>query len=163
MDPSAEVPSLDPTIAAYMTPDLHVLANAKKALSDFKTAFPLTKREEKKSTKRHWRDYLEGNSVALDESLNALKKQKEDEERSGQVTELKLDAMTARLVDKVGAIDPVADFNAMLKRRDSAEWVGKAITEMFAMIKTIVVNSFGTSTYPKAVECLQACRIGCVQ
>lgn len=42
--------------------------------------------------------------------------------------------LASRKVEEVGSANPVADFEALLARRDSTEWVGKAIQGMQKMI-----------------------------
>lgn len=50
----------------------------------------------------------------------------------------------------------------MISRRDSPEWVTKAIFAMKNKILDLVENSFKGDNYPKALECLIALRKGCV-
>jgi hypothetical protein len=100
-------------------------------------------------------------------------------------------------VDKVGSVDPISDFRAMLARRDDREVVPKAIDGMIEIIKVClfffffffslplfflflhltnlivpidpcsfqatVKSGFGEGAITKAVDCLVALRLGCVQ
>lgn len=65
-------------------------------------------------------------------------------------------------VEKIGDLNPIQDFEAMMSRRDSTEWVNKAIQDMKNKIFDIVENSFEGDTYHKALECLVALRKGCI-
>lgn len=65
-------------------------------------------------------------------------------------------------VEKIGDLTPVQDFEAMMSRRDTAEWVSKAIKDMKNKIFHIVEDSFEGDTYQKALECVVALRKGCI-
>ena len=56
----------------------------------------------------------------------------------------------------------MADFEALLARRDSTEWVGKAIQGMEKMIFDLLDSAYNGNTYEKALACLDALRSGCV-
>lgn len=66
------------------------------------------------------------------------------------------------IVEKIGDITPVQDFEAMISRRDSPDWVTKAIKGLKSKVLDLVEDSFEGSDYDKAVECLVALRKGCV-
>jgi len=65
-------------------------------------------------------------------------------------------------VEKIGDLNPVQDFEAMMARRDSSKWVKKAIKEMQDYIYNLLENSYEGNAYPKAIECLVALRKGCI-
>ena len=65
-------------------------------------------------------------------------------------------------VEKIGDSTPMQDFEAMISRRDSPKWVDKAITDMKNKICNLVEDSYNGDNYPKAVECLNALRKGCI-
>lgn len=71
-------------------------------------------------------------------------------------------SLTSRKVEEVGSANPVADFEALLARRDSTEWVGKAIQGMEKMIFDLLDSAYNGNTYEKALACLDALRSGCV-
>ena len=71
--------------------------------------------------------------------------------------------MTARKVSEVGSLQPVEDFVSMLARRDSDEWVPKAIREIKKTITDLLDSSYKGNTYDKAMACLNALRKGCVE
>lgn len=62
----------------------------------------------------------------------------------------------------IGNESPVEDFESMMSRRDSPEWVEKAITDMKNKILDFLEDSLDEDTFPKALECLQALRKGCI-
>lgn len=62
----------------------------------------------------------------------------------------------------IGNETPVKDFEVMMSRRDSPEWVEKAIVDMKNKILDLLENSFDGDTFPIALECLQALRKGCI-
>lgn len=65
-------------------------------------------------------------------------------------------------VEKIGDLNPVQDFEAMMARRDSSKWTSKAIKDMKSYIIDLLENSFEGHSYPKAIECLIALREGCI-
>ena len=65
-------------------------------------------------------------------------------------------------VETIGDLTPVQDFEAMFVRRDSPDWVVKAINDMKNKIFDLVEDSHEGDNYPKALECLAALRKGCV-
>lgn len=69
---------------------------------------------------------------------------------------------TSIKVEKIGDSTPVQDFEAMISRRDSPDWVLKAINDMKNKIFDMVEDSHEGDNYAKAVECLVALRKGCI-
>lgn len=65
-------------------------------------------------------------------------------------------------VEKIGDSNPVHDFEAIMSRRDSPEWVSKAIQYMKEKIFHLVENTCEGDTFQKALECLIALRKGCI-
>lgn len=65
-------------------------------------------------------------------------------------------------VEKIGDSTPVQDFESMMSRRDSPEWVNRAITEMKNKIHDLVEDSYEGDNYPKALDLLVALRKGCI-
>lgn len=64
--------------------------------------------------------------------------------------------------EKIGDMTPVQDFEAMISRRDSPDWVVKAIRDMSNKIFDLVEDSHEGDNFPKALECLVALRKGCI-
>lgn len=65
-------------------------------------------------------------------------------------------------VENIGDMTPVQDFEAMISRRDSPDWVSKAIKDMCQKIFNLIEDSCEGDTFPKALECLVALRKGCI-
>lgn len=65
-------------------------------------------------------------------------------------------------VEKIGNLTPVQDFEAMMQRRDSPEWVSKAIRDMKILILNLLENSSERSNCEMAIECLGVLRRGCI-
>lgn len=65
-------------------------------------------------------------------------------------------------VEKIGDSTPLQDFEAMMSRRDSPEWINKAINGMKNKIFDLVENSCDGDNYPKALKYLLALRKGCI-
>lgn len=71
-------------------------------------------------------------------------------------------SLASRKVEEIGSANPVADFEALMARRDSPEWVGKAIQGMKKMIYDLLDSAYNGNTYEKALACLISLRLGCV-
>lgn len=71
-------------------------------------------------------------------------------------------SLASRKVEENGSANPVADFEALMARRDSPEWVGKAIQGMKKMIYDLLDSAYNGNTYEKALACLISLRLGCV-
>ncbi|KAM0920134.1 hypothetical protein ACQ4PT_007775 [Festuca glaucescens] len=63
---------------------------------------------------------------------------------------------------KIGDLNPVQDFEAMLAERSSSAWVLKAIEEMKKYTTDLVQNSPEGGYYQKALECFVALRKACI-
>lgn len=64
-------------------------------------------------------------------------------------------------IQSVGTIDPVADFQAIIARRD-VDLVSSAVSQLSDRIKTLVASSAGSSLFPKAAACLRVLREACI-
>ena len=91
------------------------------------------------------------------ETISTLKVEKGDEKPSSFMQKT-----PTAMVEKIGNVTPVQDFEAMLSRRDDADWVLKAIKGMKNKIYDLVEDSFEGDKYDEAVECLFALRKGCI-
>lgn len=63
---------------------------------------------------------------------------------------------------EIGDLNPVQDFEAMLAKRSSSEWVQKAIGEMQKYTTALLQNSCEGDNYRKALECVVALRKACI-
>ncbi|KAK7390110.1 hypothetical protein VNO78_25409 [Psophocarpus tetragonolobus] len=147
-DPYVEVPPLDDTLKKITEPDADLLLQNKNVIDSFCRSFELKGNPLKKS-----RRLLGGKRSFLN-----------DEEVKGNIT-----AQPANLienaslkVEKIGDLTPIQDFEAMISRRDSPDWVVQAITEMSKKIFYMVEDSHEGDNYPKALECLVVLRKGCI-
>lgn len=82
-----------------------------------------------------------------------------DTAAGGQIS---FSSLGGRQVEEVGSVDPVKDFEALLARRDSPDWVEKALKGMKRMINDLLDSSYNGNTFEKALACLVALRSGCV-
>lgn len=147
----ADVPPVDDAIKSIIEPDPELIAE--NELDKFCSQFQLKINPKKdKASKRFWRD-----KPSLSEE--AAGKDAGDDGQNG----VSFDSLAARKTEQIGSSTPVQDFEAMLARRDSDEWVPKAIREMKKLITDLLDSSYKGNTYHKAMDCLVALRNGCVQ
>ncbi|MFS7888968.1 putative DNA helicase [Helianthus anomalus] len=141
--PDTAVPPLDESLKRITEPDPEVISKTKLVIDDFRRHFELKENPKlKKSTRR----------LLKDKSSGSYENQSTD-----------LIASTSEVkVETLGDLTTVSDFEAMISRRDSPEWVSKAIFAMKNKIFDLVENSFEGDNYPKALECLIALRKACV-
>ncbi|OVA07686.1 Ku70/Ku80 C-terminal arm [Macleaya cordata] len=152
--PDAHVPALDQTLNRITEPDSELLSQNKQVIGEFSKQFELKENPKiKKSSRRLWSE------KSLSSHMNEV-------EGAGDVSDnqavLSIKSESSGKVDKVGNLTPVEDFEAMMARRDSAEWVNKAIKDMKNLIFDLVENSYEGNTYQKALNCLLALRKGCI-
>ncbi|XP_076945842.1 ATP-dependent DNA helicase 2 subunit KU80-like [Bidens hawaiensis] len=141
--PDAAVPPLDESLKRITEPDPEVVSKNKLVIDDFRRHFELKENPKlKKSTRRLLKDKTPGSYENQSTDLIA------------STSEVK--------VETLGDLTSVSDFEAMISRRDSPEWVSKAIFAMKNKILDLVENSLEGDNYPKALECLIALRKGCV-
>lgn len=65
-------------------------------------------------------------------------------------------------VEQLGDSNTVQEFEAMMSRKDSPDWVRKAFQSMKDKIYNLVEDSVEGDTYQKILECLVALRKGCI-
>ncbi|KAI5345312.1 hypothetical protein L3X38_013189 [Prunus dulcis] len=146
--PDAAVPPLDETLRMITEPDKELLSQNGSVLDVFRSRFEVKENPKlKKSSRRFLRDKPTGSNEGHADIS--------DEPNSSEYT-------SAVKVEKVGDATPVQDFEAMINRRDSPQWVGKAIKDMKNKIHDLVEDSYEGDNYPKALECLIALRKGCI-
>ncbi|KAI5059201.1 hypothetical protein GOP47_0025520 [Adiantum capillus-veneris] len=133
MDPNAEVPSLDDALQPVVEPDQELVSEIESVIKRFNNQFTLKVNEEK--GKRSGQFWRE--------------KEKVEEDARGE--------------EDSGMTDPVQDFQAMLARGDSDEWVTKAIRQMKKLIVNFLDSAYKGNTYEKSMACLSAMRKGCVE
>ncbi|CAK7347919.1 unnamed protein product [Dovyalis caffra] len=144
--PDAAVPPLDETLKTITEPDPDLLSENKSVIDAFCKSFELKENPRlKKSSKRLLREKPSGSDEGegYENAINAL-------------------AVRPIKVEKIGDSSPVQDFEAMMSRRDSPDWVSKAIKDMENKIHNLVENSYEGDNHGKALECLLALRKGCI-
>ncbi|XP_019443889.1 PREDICTED: ATP-dependent DNA helicase 2 subunit KU80-like isoform X1 [Lupinus angustifolius] len=146
----AAVPPLDDTLKKITEPNTDLLLQNKSVIDTFRRSFELRENPRHKKSRRLLREKW---SVS------------NEEEGKGGIT-----AQPANLieytstvkVENIWDLTPVHDFEAMISRRDSPDWVIKAIKDMKNKIFDLVEDSHEGDNYPKALECLVALRKGCI-
>ncbi|KAJ3092862.1 X-ray repair cross-complementing protein 5, partial [Phlyctochytrium bullatum] len=151
-----ELPPIDPRFVAGILPMPELVERAKPIIESIKEAFKVEKVDEGKESNRtkfaRQVDQAEATAekLAMDTEGDAM-----------NIDNMNLAMLKTSLVNSVGTADPVADFKAMLSRRD-VDLVSTAISQMCNVIVTIVEKSFGTQLFTKATQCLTALREGCI-
>ncbi|GMH00585.1 hypothetical protein Nepgr_002424 [Nepenthes gracilis] len=147
--PDAAVPPLDETLKRITGADPELLSQNKSVIDDFVKCFELKENPKmKKSAKRLPRAREEN----FEDPHNVKRLKTSDS----------MENMSAAMVEKVGDLTPVQDFEGMLSRRDDPDWVIKSIKGMKNKIYDLVEDSYEGDNYNKALECLVALRKGCV-
>jgi ATP-dependent DNA helicase 2 subunit 2 len=174
LHPSEPLPAPSAEIIEQVKPPASLDAAREVACARVAAAFPLERVEAKQAKKRDaWQAGLATTDVQLDSYLHADKRPQSAATTSGAgagaassgssslFAPVTLDSMArANGVESINTVTPVADFEAMLRRRD-VDLVSKAVHEMCAYIEQAVEQSLGSQYYSKALECVQALRRGC--
>lgn len=147
----ADVPPVDDAVKSIIEPDPQLIVE--NELDRFCSQFQLKINPKKdKASKKFWRDKPSlSQEAAGNEAGDDLK------------NDISFDSLVARKTEQIGSLTPVQDFESMLARRDSDEWVPKALREMKKLITDLLDSSYKGNTYHKAMDCLVALRNGCVQ
>lgn len=181
VDPGCKVPSLHPTIKAGVEPDPDLLERATPVLKKYTELFRFEKQEKTKTAGDKKRvTYFSDLTLAEpgeDEGKNAstggdggdgdraAKRSRADRDNGagkGSVASSgsSVGSTTPR---KVGSINPVADFEAMMARAFEADGEGsdladRAMKEMQVMIHTLARKGTTTALRTKAVNCVKVLR-----
>ncbi|XP_010544652.1 PREDICTED: ATP-dependent DNA helicase 2 subunit KU80 [Tarenaya hassleriana] len=138
--PDAALPPLDKTLKGIMDQDSELLLKSKFILDAFRGSFELKENPRlKKASKLLLREKPSGSDDENDR--------------------MDVEAENKSLVDKIRDANPVQDFEAMMSRRDSPDWVDKAIVEMKNKILKLIEEPDGED---KALACLLSLRKSCV-
>ncbi|GAB2235001.1 hypothetical protein Droror1_Dr00004277 [Drosera rotundifolia] len=135
-NPGASVPPLDEALKRITQLDPDLFAENKHVIDEFVKCFPVKEYSKIKRKAKRFREKPSGS----------------DDEKDMEPS------TSGPKVDKLGKSNPVEDFEAMLSRRESPDWVNKAITQM----KNKILDLVKESSYSKVIECLVALRKGCV-
>ncbi|GAB2274418.1 ATP-dependent DNA helicase II subunit 2 [Dionaea muscipula] len=153
-NPDASVPPLDETLKRITEPDSELLDQNKHAIDEFVKCFKVKENPKIKKKAKRWREKPYGSDEEKDMEASAsdVEKLKASTATESTVTE----------IDKIGDSTPVQDFEVLISRRESPDWVNKAIKQMRNKILDLVEDSYKGDNYNKALECLVAFRKGCV-
>ncbi|XP_009399523.2 ATP-dependent DNA helicase 2 subunit KU80 isoform X1 [Musa acuminata AAA Group] len=152
--PEIDVPQLNRSLKRIAEPDPDFLSRHNSIINNFQERFELKENPKKKKlSRRAWR---EKPSASNDEKVGV----------DGVVPKVQSSSLKKSLssleVEKIGDLNPVQDFEAMMARRDSSKWITEAIKDMQHYIYHLLENSYEGNSYPKAIECLMALRKGCI-
>lgn len=134
-NPNSQLPPLDDKIEHYLRPDLEMFKNAENECRAFLAAFTLKEVEVVTKEKKMYVDLLKG-------------KPDEHEEDEG--------------IREIGEVDPVADFERMVKDR-KVDRVNTAIQQMEDFVLKLLEKDYKGNLHRKAIECLRALRRGCIE
>ncbi|KAK4284922.1 hypothetical protein QN277_001690 [Acacia crassicarpa] len=148
----AAVPPLDNTLKKITVPDADLLMQNRSVIDSFCMSFELKENPKRKKSRNMLQDT--GSHYTEGEGKTEITTQPQHVNLIEPASNVK--------VEKIGDITPVQDFEAMLARRDSPDWVDKAIKGMCNKIFDLVEDSHKGDNYPKALEYLIALRKGCI-
>lgn len=157
LNPEAKVPPLDESLRCIVEPDLLRLDENQYAINQFSQQLTLTPNIQENGKKSFWKgERRDGNVLQIKDEPAFMDV---DMKNPGSVS---FNSLASRKVEEIGSANPVADFEALMARRDSPEWVGKAIQGMKKMIYDLLDSAYNGNTYEKALACLISLRLGCV-
>jgi ATP-dependent DNA helicase 2 subunit 2 len=94
--------------------------------------------------------------------IDGQAKKSEDPDAAEKARALEAMFPSTEKAGKIGDLNPVQDFEAMLAERSSSAWVLKAIEEMKKYTTDLIQNSPKGDYYQKALECFVALRKACI-
>ncbi|OMO78588.1 hypothetical protein CCACVL1_14286 [Corchorus capsularis] len=146
--PDAAVPPINETLKRITELDPELFSENKSVIDAFNKLFEIKENPKlKKSVRRVLREKSSGS---------------DDDGNADQIDAEVVNAIEEAQVEKVGDLTPVHDFEVLMSRRDSPDWVVKAIKEMRNLILQLLMKSHEGDNYIKAVECIAALRKGCI-
>ncbi|XVF79890.1 hypothetical protein PTKIN_Ptkin15bG0027000 [Pterospermum kingtungense] len=150
--PDAAVPPIDDTLKRITEPDPNLFSENKSVTDALRKHFELKENPKlKKSARRLLR---EKPSSSNEEDVNA--------DVSDAQTVSSIEKPPGVGIEKIGDLTPVQDFEAIMSRRDSSDWVRTAIMEMRDKILDLLSDPHKEDNHLKAVECIAALREGCI-
>ncbi len=84
------------------------------------------------------------------------------DEAAMDVGPISFSSLVSKQVEEVGITNPVQDFEVLLARCDSGEWLPKALQGMKKIIDDLLDSAYSGNTYEKALCCLCALHSGCL-
>eukprot|EP01083_Nonionella_stella_P230860 815713_1 len=76
--------------------------------------------------------------------------------------DINMDNFDSVKVTAISTVDPVKDFQTMWQQRDDPACIETAVSQMWKVVSDLVDQSFQDRFYPKAVRCIQALRLACL-
>ncbi|CAA0842662.1 ATP-dependent DNA helicase 2 subunit KU80 [Striga hermonthica] len=150
-DPHAAVPPLDETLRRITEPDPELISQNEAVINEFRRCFEVKENPKlKKSSRRVFREIPSGSN-----------EEGEGTGTSGQAMDA-IEYTSEVKVEKIGDSNPIQDFEAMISRRDSPQWVGKAIQSMKDKIFNLLEKTFDGDSYQKVLEYIVGLRKGCI-
>ena len=164
----SQISSLDPIISNYINPSPFLFEKNAQTIHSFRDSFVLTNlsNNNNKSKKRtFWSEMFAENLQKQNPLISYLdssdsKKLKSNDDRQDQL--FSISNILSGGVDKVSSINPIQDFEKMMKRRD-IDLVDSAIQQMQKVIFQIVDDSLGNQFYQKAIDSILSLRKGCIE
>lgn len=175
LDPAAPIQPLNPIIADYLQPDKRLLESARPALDEIRRQFPLQRvvvDAERQKRVLHWRNAYAAQAMGqLNASADADVAQvgkaqdgaMQGDENQASEDAFRMSALVQQRVSQINSVHPVADFEAMLARRDDTSIFTRAFAQMCEMIHTLLRDSYATSGFEKALDCMRSLRSACVK
>ncbi|CAH1774598.1 unnamed protein product [Owenia fusiformis] len=148
MSPDAPLPELSSIVEKSMIPPENIVNNAKPVVVKMKTLFKLEMVKKDKEEKTGQNVFKDGESS----DGPPAKKVKVDDDLKGGMEDI-----TKSKVTEVGTVDPVYDFKTIISQKDEDRFE-EACKMMQKKLIEIVMDSFGTQAYSKAMDCLTVLR-----
>ncbi|XP_057546742.1 ATP-dependent DNA helicase 2 subunit KU80 isoform X3 [Amaranthus tricolor] len=175
-NPDAAVPPLDVALKSITEPDAEFVSQNKSVIDEFQRCFELKANIKKKKSTRSTRERPsgsddekeapknldEGKPLTTTRDNSAVKVENRDEKQSNKTHFNAPANNTVAVCESIENIAPIQEFEAMLSRRDSPDWVVKAIRGLKTKILDLLDDSIDQNNYDKALACLFALRKGCV-
>lgn len=159
-DPSVAIPAAGPAIRRFVARDPALFDAAASEIAAFREQLPLTLKvaaAQKNSVREYW-----GKAAGKADHVDPDAAGRIKVERLVGDGLIDIPAVLSKDIRTIKRVDPVGDFREMISRRD-VDLVDDAIAQMSAIILSLVRDSFKTQFYNKAIACIAALRLGCVQ
>ncbi|XP_020179005.1 ATP-dependent DNA helicase 2 subunit KU80 [Aegilops tauschii subsp. strangulata] len=168
--PDANPPPLDSCLRRITEPDPDVINYRAPLIQNLGKSFELKENPKRKKARTQERlAYTDPDDQAKSSENNAEKAtaadgqaKKPEDPYAEKARAIEVLFPSTEKVGKIGDVNPVKDFEAMLAERSSSIWVQKAIEEMKKYTTNLVQNSLQGDYYEKALECFVALRKACI-
>ncbi|KAL6909596.1 hypothetical protein ACP4OV_001877 [Aristida adscensionis] len=151
--PDAGVPPLDTCLRRITEPDPGVVDHQRPMIQTMGKTFELKENPKKKKARTQ-------DSLAYTGADDQVKLLEQPSAQKAGIDEALYPP--TQNPGKIGVLNPVQDFEAMLAERSSPTWVQKAIEEMQTRTLALLENSVERDNCQKALECFVALRKACI-